>query len=163
MQLKSLREGGAGPRWLMGDAVRRKSRHIQKCVYAWNNPSTVNPREVLRQSLSPELLLMFGVTNSGPVLLELSCGLVREGSHLLVNWWNYNSGGKGEERWEKKGGRELLYSPAVCLKRSSDYTQLLFGKHWMHKGKPSSCWTSIKTSRRHSTLSQSCARTLSQS
>lgn len=157
--VESLQEGGAGPRWLMGDVVRRRSRHIQICVYAWNNPSTVNPHEVLRQSLSPELLLMFGVTNSGPVLLELSCGLVREGSHLLVYWWNYNPGGKGEERWEEKGGRELLYSPAVCLKRSSDYTQLLFGRHSTHKRKPYSCWTSIKTSRQHSTLSQSCPHT----
>lgn len=140
----------------MGDVVRRKSRHIQICVYAWNNPSTVNPHEVLRQSLSPELLLMFGVTNRGPVLLELSCGLVREGCHLLVNWWNYNSGGKGEERWEEKGGRAPVFT--CCLPKAE-----LRLKHSTHKRKPSSCWTSIKTSRRHSTLSQSCARTLLQS
>lgn len=62
---------------------------------------------------TPELLAMFGVIKSGPVIqersgAELSCGLVREGSHLLVDWWNYNPGRKGEERREKKGGRGVL-------------------------------------------------------
>lgn len=83
----------------MGDVVRRRAAHT------WNNPSTVKRQEVLRQSLTAkihELLLMFGVIKSGPVLLKLSCGLVREGSHLLVNWWHYNPGRKGEERWEEK-------------------------------------------------------------
>lgn len=65
-------------------------------VSAWNNPSTVKPHEGLRQSLTvetPVLLLMFGIIiKSGPVLLELSRGLVREGSPLLVDWWNYNPG-----------------------------------------------------------------------
>lgn len=76
--------------------------------HAWNSPSTVKRRGVLRQSLTaktPELLLMFGVIKSGPVRLELSCGLVREGCHLLVDWWYYNPGGKGEERWKKKRKR----------------------------------------------------------
>lgn len=74
---------------------------------------------------------MFGVTDSGSVLLELSCGLVKEGSHLLVDWWNYNPGRLGEERWERKGGREVLNSPdspAICTERSSDLTRLLFWK-----------------------------------
>lgn len=63
-----------------------------------------NQQEVLRQSLTaktPELLAMFGVIKSGPVIQELSCGLVREGSHLLVDWWNYNPG-----RRRGKAGKE---------------------------------------------------------
>ncbi len=146
MQLSPQR-GGAEPRWLMGDVVRQKSRHIQMCVYAWNNPSTIKRREVLRQSQTaktPELLLMFGVIKSGPVLLELSCGLVREGSHLLVVRWNYNPERKRRGKPGKKGGREVLNSPAspaICLKRSSD----------MHRHKWYSCWTWIKTSRQHPT------------
>lgn len=106
---ESPQGGGAGPRWLMGDVVGQKSRHIQILC------GIITPRykqqEVLRQSLTaktPELLAMFGVIKSGPVIQELSCGLVREGSHLLVDWWNYNPGRKGEERREKKGGREVL-------------------------------------------------------
>lgn len=80
-----------------------------------------NQQEVLRQSLTaktPELLAMFGVIKSGPVTQELSCGLVREGSHLLVDWWNYNPGRKGEEKREKKGGREVLlwFYPAAVWK-----------------------------------------------
>ena len=68
----------------------------------WINPSTVKRREVLRQSLTaktPELLFMFGVTGKKA---ELSCGLVRKGRRLLVDWWNYNPGRKEEERREKK-------------------------------------------------------------
>lgn len=115
--------------------ARRADTSRYVCVYAWNNPSTVKRREVLRQSQTaktPEFLLMFGVNKSGPVLLELELRLVREGSHLLVDWWNYNPGRKGDERQEEKGGREVLYShdsPAICLKSSSDLNQLLFGKH----------------------------------
>lgn len=85
---------------------------MEEQTRVWNNPSTVKRHEVLRQSLTaktPELLCMFGVIKSGPVLLELGCGLVREGSHLLVDWWNYNPGGEGEERWEEKErGTEVL-------------------------------------------------------
>lgn len=57
----------------------------------------------------------------GPVLLQLSCGLVREGSPLLAEGWNYNPRRKGGDGrgGKKKSGREVLHSPGsltICLK-----------------------------------------------
>lgn len=76
-------------RWGWAQVADGRCSPAKSSTYTWNNPSTVKRQEVLRQSLTAkihELLLMFGVIKSGPVLLKLSCGLVREGSHLLVNW-----------------------------------------------------------------------------
>lgn len=103
-----------------GWAQVAEGRCSQAEEYTWNNPSTVKRRGVLRQSLTaktPELLFMFGDIKSSSVWLELSCGLTSECSHLLVDWWYYNPGREGEERWEKRE-REVLYtpdSPAICL------------------------------------------------
>lgn len=46
--------------------------------------------------------------------MELSCGLVREGRHLLVDCWTHNPGRKGQKESRRKGGGgggEVLYSP----------------------------------------------------
>lgn len=108
-------EARGEPRWLMGDVVRRKSRHTQICVWE-KKTSTVKQRRVLRQSLNCN-------KNRAPLFSLVFLKALQSRWSWAVVWWGkdaicWSTAGITTQEEEKRkrarkgrGGGEVLYSP----------------------------------------------------